>query len=73
MKPTRGITINRELAPLKRAFNLAVEAERLSHAPAIQMLEEHNARQGFVEHAEFLALRELRDLTGIILGAEGGT
>jgi integrase len=51
-------TINRELAALKRAFNLAVEAERLSHAPYIAMLEEHNVRQGFVGHGEFLALRE---------------
>ena len=57
-KGAANATINRELAALKRAFNLAVEAERLSHAPHIQMLEEHNARQGFVEHAEFLALRE---------------
>jgi len=57
-KDAASATINRELAALKRAFNLAVQAERLSHAPHIQMLEEHNARQGFVEHAEFLARRE---------------
>src|SRR5579863_8802699 len=51
-------TINRELAALKRAFKIAVDAERLSRAPHIQMLEEHNARQGFLEHAEFVALRD---------------
>ena len=51
-------TINRELAALKRSFKLAVAAERLSRAPHIQMLEEHNARQGFLEHGEFVALRE---------------
>ena len=51
-------TINRELAALKRAFNLAVEAQRLAHAPHIVMLDENNARQGFVDHAEFRALRE---------------
>ena len=49
-------TINRELAALKRAFRIAVDAERLSRAPAIKMLEENNARQGFLEHADFLAL-----------------
>lgn len=49
-------TINRELAALKRMFKLALQAERLSRAPHIAMLEENNARQGFVEHAEFLAL-----------------
>ncbi len=51
-------TVNRELAALKRAFKIAVDAERLSRAPHIQMLEEHNARQGFLDHAEFVALRD---------------
>lgn len=50
-------TVNRELAALKRAFAIAVHAERLSRAPHIAMLEERNARQGFVEHADFVALR----------------
>jgi integrase len=50
-------TINRELAALKRAFKIAVDAERLSRAPHIGMLEERNTRQGFVEHAEFTALQ----------------
>jgi integrase len=51
-------TINRELAVLKRAFALALRAERLSHAPHIALLAENNARTGFVEHAEFVAIRE---------------
>jgi integrase len=51
-------TCNRELAALKRAFKIAVDAERLSRAPHVQMLEEHNARQGFLDHAEFVALRD---------------
>jgi integrase len=51
-------TINRELAALKRAFNLALRAEKLSRVPHITFLEENNARQGFIEKAEFLQLRE---------------
>ena len=50
-------TINRELAALKRMFTLAVQAGRLSSRPYIPMLEEHNARQGFLDHGSFLALR----------------
>lgn len=51
-------TINRELAALKRMFSLAIQAGRLSTRPYIPMLEENNARQGFVDHAAFLALRD---------------
>jgi integrase len=50
-------SVNRELAILKRAFHLAIRAERLAHAPHIAMLAEPNARQGFVESGEFRALR----------------
>jgi len=39
-------------------FSLAVQAGRLSSKPYIPMLEEQNARQGFVDHWMFLALRE---------------
>jgi len=64
-------TINRELAALKRAFKIAVDAERLSRAPHIVMLEEHNTRQGFIEHADFIALQKalpeyLRDPIGFL-------
>jgi integrase len=51
-------TVNRELAALKRAFTILVEDERLSRAPKITMLDEHNARQGFLEHADWIALRQ---------------
>jgi integrase len=51
-------SINRELACLKRMFSLAVQAGRLATRPYIPMLEEHNARQGFVDHASFLALQD---------------
>src|SRR5216683_1126627 len=49
-------SINRELAALKRMFSLAVEDGRLSHSPYIPTLEEDNARQGFLDHAAFVAL-----------------
>jgi integrase len=49
-------TINRELAALKRMFSLAVQGGRLSTRPYIPMLEENNARQGFVDHSAFLSL-----------------
>ncbi len=50
-------SINRELAALKRMFNLAVRARRLNHAPYVAMLAENNARQGFVDHPGFIAVR----------------
>jgi len=53
-------TINRELAFLKRAYNLGVEQKKinLSHVPHIEMLPEKNVRQGFFEYAEFVAVRD---------------
>jgi len=53
-------TINRELAALKRIFNLAARQTppKVDHVPYIPMLTESNVRQGFFEHAEFLAFRE---------------
>jgi integrase len=51
-------TINRELAALKRAFKLAHEARRVALVPVIRLLPEDNARQGFIEHADFIALRD---------------
>jgi integrase len=50
-------SINRELAALKRMFSLAVQAGKLSSRPYIPTLEENNARQGFLDHGSFLALR----------------
>jgi integrase len=46
-------TVNRELASLRRAFALAVEQELLSVVPRVKLFAEHNARQGFIERADF--------------------
>src|SRR5215471_9835726 len=54
-------TINRELAALKRMFNLAVRAEKLPSRPYVPFLQEDNVRKGFFEAEAFLAvLRQLR-------------
>ena len=45
--------INRELAIVKRAFRLAMQASKLMHAPHIPMLQENNTRQGFFEREQF--------------------
>jgi hypothetical protein len=50
-------TINRELAALKRMFNLGLQAEKIHRKPYIPMLKENNARQGFFEHGEFVVSR----------------
>jgi integrase len=50
-------SINRELSALGRAFSLSVRAEKLASRPYIPRLEENNARQGFVDHAGFMALK----------------
>jgi integrase len=50
-------TINRELAFLKRGFNLGIQAEKILRKPYIFMLKENNVRTGFFEHGEFVAFR----------------
>jgi integrase len=64
-------SINRELSALSRAINLAQQAGKLFHRPYIPRLEENNARQGFLEHGDFLRLREelpgyLRDVVSFL-------
>jgi integrase len=51
-------TINRELAALKRMFNLGIQAEKIYKKPHIAMLQEDNVRKGFFEYAQFVALRD---------------
>lgn len=53
-------SIQKELAALKRAFNLAVQAGRLSTAPYIPSVKVNNTREGFFETEELNRLiREL--------------
>jgi len=52
-------TVNREVGALHRMFTLAIEGGRLSTCPVFPArLEENPPRQGFFEHAEYLAIRE---------------
>jgi len=57
----RNGSINRELAALKRMFNLAASTTppKVIRVPYIPMLKESNVRKGFFEHREFLALRRV--------------
>jgi len=53
-------TVNRELSALRRMFNLGAKTTppKIDRVPHIPMLREDNVREGFFEHAEFLALRD---------------
>ena len=51
-------SINRELSALKRMFALSIQAGKLSSRPYIPTLAENNARQGFLDHGSFLALKD---------------
>ncbi len=51
-------TVNRELAALKRSFNLAKRAGKIQWVPGFEMLPEDNARTGFIEPEQFHALRD---------------
>jgi integrase len=52
------VSVNRELAILKRAFKLALQDGRMLGMPHIPMLQESNARSGFFERDQFLAVRD---------------
>ena len=51
-------TVNREVQPLKQAYNLARRQGQVPRAPYIRLLKEDNVRQGFFEHEEFEAVVE---------------
>ncbi len=53
-------TINRELSIVRRGFALALREDPpiVRRAPYIAKLVEDNARQGFIEQAQYVALRE---------------
>jgi integrase len=50
-------TINRDFGALSRMFTLAIQAGRLTRRPHIPRLRESLPRQGFLEHADYLAIR----------------
>lgn len=50
--------INRELAALKRAYNLAMQGGKVLVRPHIPMLKERNVRKGFFEGEQFQAVRK---------------
>jgi integrase len=50
-------TINREMAALKRMFNLGIQADKIHRKPYIPTLPENNVRKGFFEYAEFVSFR----------------
>ena len=54
-RPVARATVNRELAILKRMFNLAIQAGKLHHKPHFEMLREDNVRVGFFERDQYEA------------------
>ncbi len=51
-------TINRSLSALRRMFRLALEDGRLRGTPYFPMLKERNVRKGFVDHDQYVPLRD---------------
>jgi integrase len=49
-------TVKNELAALRRAFNLAVRADRLPQRPPFPIIDARNRRTGFFEESEFRAV-----------------
>ena len=55
----KNATINRELAVIRRAFNLAAKCDppKITRIPSIQLLKESNVRTGFLEYEQYRTLR----------------
>ncbi|MBI4529203.1 MAG: site-specific integrase [Deltaproteobacteria bacterium] len=51
-------TVNREMAYLRRGYNLLFKAHEISYRPEIQMLQGEKIREGFINKAEFEAVAE---------------
>lgn len=50
-------TINRDLAALRRAFKLGIDAQIISKCPKFPKLEENPPREGFLEYADYEKLK----------------
>jgi integrase len=62
-------TVNRELALLRLGFNLARKARKLQFVPHFPMFRENNARQGFLEDAQYDKLAAATAKRGLWLRA----
>ena len=51
-------TVNKDLGALGRMFTLAIREGWIQQKPRLERLEEADPRQGFVEHQQYLAIRE---------------
>jgi integrase len=50
-------SVNRELAALRRMFNIAKKNGKVRFIPSIELSRENNVRKGFLEHDQFRALQ----------------
>ena len=55
-RPVSNAEINRELTILKRAFSLAIQADKLYRKPHIPLLKEDNVRRGFFDDEQVAAV-----------------
>jgi len=50
--------VNRDLGVLRRMFILGIQSGKLSRRPHLGKFTEAPPRQGFIEHADYLAIRQ---------------